>query len=163
MFQYFDGDMIHQVLYLCILPGYTWNLRNQPWRRTYFWCRTGICSWNLSVEVRFIHFQFHFFVIWRISDSILFRLAWKSPPSKCLFYKETIFCLNFNFLNIFLNFYLLFFLIVYLVRFNTNNKSFSNTYVNCVQLHNLYQFYNSSNTHYNGFGWYWIQERILIL
>ena len=36
MFQYLDGNLTHHVLYLYILPTLVLNLRDQPWRCTYF-------------------------------------------------------------------------------------------------------------------------------
>ena len=51
MFQHFDWDLTHQVLFLYILPSHHMNLRDQPWRLTLLWYRTDICSCKLSAKV----------------------------------------------------------------------------------------------------------------
>ena len=55
LFQDFDCDLIHQVLFLYILPSHHMNLRDQPWRledaHNIRWCRTDICSCKLSAKV----------------------------------------------------------------------------------------------------------------
>ena len=51
LFQHFDWDLTHQVLFLYILPSHHMNLRDQPWRLTLLWYRTDICSCKLSAKV----------------------------------------------------------------------------------------------------------------
>ena len=55
LFQHFDWDLTHQVLFLYILPSHHMNLRDQPWRledaHNIRWCRTDIRSCKLSAEV----------------------------------------------------------------------------------------------------------------
>ena len=51
LLQHFDWDLIHQVLFLYILPSHHMNLRDQPWKILILWCRTDICSCNFSAKV----------------------------------------------------------------------------------------------------------------
>ena len=51
LFEHFDWDLTHQVLFLYILPSHHMNLRDQPWRLTLLWYRTDICSCKLSAKV----------------------------------------------------------------------------------------------------------------
>ena len=52
LFQHFDWDLIHQVLFLYILPSHHMNLRDQhDWKMLIRWCRTDICSCKLSAKV----------------------------------------------------------------------------------------------------------------
>ena len=51
LFQHFDWDLTHQVLFLYILPSHHMNLRDQPWRLTLLWYRTDNCSCKLSAKV----------------------------------------------------------------------------------------------------------------
>ena len=51
LFQHFDWDLTHQVLFLYILPSHHMNLRDQPWRLPLLWYRTDICSCKLSAKV----------------------------------------------------------------------------------------------------------------
>ena len=51
MFQHFDWDLTHQVLFLYILPSHHMNLRDQPWKMLILWCRTDICSYKFSAKV----------------------------------------------------------------------------------------------------------------
>ena len=51
MFQLFDWDLTHQVLFLCILPSHHMNLRDQPWKMLILWCRTDICSCKFPAKV----------------------------------------------------------------------------------------------------------------
>ena len=50
MFQYFDGNLRHQVLYRYILPILVSKLEGSALEMHLLWCRTSICSWNVSVE-----------------------------------------------------------------------------------------------------------------
>ena len=51
LFQHFDWDLTHQVLFLYILPSHHMNLRDQPWKMLILWCRTDICSSKFSAKV----------------------------------------------------------------------------------------------------------------
>ena len=51
LFQHFDWDLTHQVLFLYILPSHHMNLRDQPWKMLILWCRTDICSCKFSAKV----------------------------------------------------------------------------------------------------------------
>ena len=51
LFQHFDWDLTHQVLFLYILPSHHMNLRDQHWKMLILWCRTDICSCKLSAKV----------------------------------------------------------------------------------------------------------------
>ena len=51
LFQHFDWDLIHQVLFLYILPRHYMNLRDQPWKMLILWCRTDICSCKFFAKV----------------------------------------------------------------------------------------------------------------
>ena len=55
LFQHFDWDLTHQVLFLYILPSHhIMNLRNQPWKMFILWCRTDICSCKFSAKISFM-------------------------------------------------------------------------------------------------------------
>ena len=52
MFQDFDWDLTHQVLFLYIFPSHHMNLRDQhDWKMLIRWCRTDICSCKISAKV----------------------------------------------------------------------------------------------------------------
>ena len=51
LFQHFDWDLTHQVLFLYILFSHHMNLRDQPWKILILWCRTDICSCKFSEKV----------------------------------------------------------------------------------------------------------------
>ena len=51
LFQNFDWDLTHQVLFLYILPSHHMNLRDQPWKMLILWCRTDICCCKFSAKV----------------------------------------------------------------------------------------------------------------
>ena len=53
LFQHFDWDLTHQVLFLYILPSHQhdMNLRDQPWKMLILWCKTDICSCKFSAKV----------------------------------------------------------------------------------------------------------------
>ena len=52
MFQNFDWDLTHQVLFLYIFPSHHINLRDQhDWKMLIHWCRTDICSCKISAKV----------------------------------------------------------------------------------------------------------------
>ena len=51
MFQHFDWDLTHQVLFLYILPSPHMNLRDQLWKMLILCCRTDICSCNFFAKV----------------------------------------------------------------------------------------------------------------
>ena len=76
-FQYFGWNLKHQVLYHYICP----NCRDQSRRCTYFGTKlsfvAGIFLWKYSWCMK-IYFQFHFFVIWSISTSILSKIVRKA-------------------------------------------------------------------------------------
>ena len=50
LFQHFDWDLTHQVLFLYILPSHHMNWRDQPWEMLILWCRTDICSCTFSAK-----------------------------------------------------------------------------------------------------------------
>ena len=50
MFQHFDWDLTHQVLFLYILPSHHMSLRDQPWKMLIPWCRTDIYSCKSSAK-----------------------------------------------------------------------------------------------------------------
>ena len=50
LFQHFDWDLTHQVLFLYILPSHHMNLR-PALKMLILWCRTDICSCKLSAKV----------------------------------------------------------------------------------------------------------------
>ena len=55
LFQHFDWDLAHLVLFLYILPSHHMNLRDQhDWKMLIHWCRTDICSCKLSAKVSLI-------------------------------------------------------------------------------------------------------------
>ena len=49
LFQHFDSDLTHHVLFVYILPSHHMNLRDQPWK--ILWCRTDIRSCKFSAKV----------------------------------------------------------------------------------------------------------------
>ena len=51
LFQHFDWDLTHQVLFLYILSSHHMNLRDQLWKMLILWCRTDICSSKFSAKV----------------------------------------------------------------------------------------------------------------
>ena len=51
LFQHFDWDLTHQVLFLYILPSHHMNLRDQLWKMLILWCRTDTCSSKFSAKV----------------------------------------------------------------------------------------------------------------
>ena len=52
LFQHFDWDLTHQVLFLYIFPSHHMNLRDQhDWKMLIRWCRTDICSCKISAKV----------------------------------------------------------------------------------------------------------------
>ena len=51
LFQHFDWDLKHQVLFLYILPSHHMNLWDQPWKMLILWCITDICSCKISAKV----------------------------------------------------------------------------------------------------------------
>ena len=52
MFQHFDWDLTHQVLFLKIFPSHHMNLRDQHDRKILIrWCRTDICSCKISPKI----------------------------------------------------------------------------------------------------------------
>ena len=54
LFQHFDWDLIHQVLFLYILPSHhvnLWETSIEDWKMLIRWCRTDICSCKLSAKV----------------------------------------------------------------------------------------------------------------
>ena len=52
LFQHFDCDLTHQVLFLYILPSHhkvwTWETSPEDWKILILWCRTDICCFKLS-------------------------------------------------------------------------------------------------------------------
>ena len=54
LFQHFDWDLTHQVLFLYILSSHHMNLRNQLWKMLILWCRTDMCSSKFSAKVSLI-------------------------------------------------------------------------------------------------------------
>ena len=52
MFQHFDWDLTHQVLFLYIFPSHHMNLTDQhDWKILIRWCRTDICSCKVPAKV----------------------------------------------------------------------------------------------------------------
>ena len=51
LFQHFDWDLTHQVVFLYILPSHHMNLRDQRWKMLILWCRTDICTCKISAKV----------------------------------------------------------------------------------------------------------------
>ena len=52
LFQHFDWDLTHQVLFLYIFPSHHMNLRDQhDWKMLIRWCRTDIYSCKISAKV----------------------------------------------------------------------------------------------------------------
>ena len=51
LFQHFDWDLTHQVLFLYILPSHHMNLRDQLWKMLILWCTTDICCCTFSAKV----------------------------------------------------------------------------------------------------------------
>ena len=54
LFQHFDWDLTHQVLFLNIFPSHRMNLRDQLWKMLILWCRTDVCSSKFSAKVSFM-------------------------------------------------------------------------------------------------------------
>ena len=54
LFQHFDRDLTHNILFLYILPSHHMNLRDQPWKMLKLWCRNDICSCKFSAKVSFM-------------------------------------------------------------------------------------------------------------
>ena len=97
LFQCFDWNMTHQVLFLYILLFlYTYLERSaQPALMKHkLSCRTDICSCKFCGKVSLmleIHFQFHLFVNWTISAFVSSRLARKLPANSWFPSEKTIF------------------------------------------------------------------------
>ena len=54
LFQHFDWDLTHQLLFLYILPSHhvnLWETSIEDWKMLVRWCRTDICSCKLSAKV----------------------------------------------------------------------------------------------------------------
>ena len=54
LFQHFDWDLTHQVLFLYILPSHhvnLWETSIEDWKMLVCWCRTDICICKLSAKV----------------------------------------------------------------------------------------------------------------
>ena len=51
VYQHFDWDLTHPILFLYILASHHMNLRDQPWKMLILWCRTEICSSKYSAKV----------------------------------------------------------------------------------------------------------------
>ena len=84
LLQHFDWDLTRQVLFLYILPSHHMNLRDQPWRCTYFDAELTFVAANFLQKYPsywIIHFQFHLFVNGTISAFISSRFAQKSPEN----------------------------------------------------------------------------------
>ena len=54
LFQHFDWDLTHQVLFLNIFPSHHLNLRDQLWKMLILRCRTDICSSKFFAKVSFM-------------------------------------------------------------------------------------------------------------
>ena len=54
LFQHFDWDVTHQVLFLYILPSDHMNLRDQPWKMLILWCRIDIRCCKFPAKVSLI-------------------------------------------------------------------------------------------------------------
>ena len=54
LFQHFDWDLTHQVIFLYILSSHhvnLWETSIEDWKMLVRWCRTDICSCKLSAKV----------------------------------------------------------------------------------------------------------------
>ena len=51
LFQHFDWNLTHPVLFLYILPSDHMNLTDQPWKMFILWYRTDICSCKFHENV----------------------------------------------------------------------------------------------------------------
>ena len=51
VFQHFDWDLTHQILFLYILPSHHMKMRDQPRKMLILWCRTCISSSKFSAKV----------------------------------------------------------------------------------------------------------------
>ena len=52
LFQHFDWDLTHQVLFFTFCPAIIWTWLERPVLKMYIlWCRTNICSCKLSAKV----------------------------------------------------------------------------------------------------------------
>ena len=88
LFQHFDWELTHQVLFLYILPSHRMNLRDQPWRledaHNIRWCRADICSCKLSAKVSLM--VDNSFLVWSLCKlnhiSVCFiQISAKSPAN----------------------------------------------------------------------------------
>ena len=52
LFQHFDWDLMHQVLFFTFYPAIIWTWLERPALKMHIlWCRTDICSCKLSAKV----------------------------------------------------------------------------------------------------------------
>ena len=54
MFQNFDWNLTHRVLFLYVFQSNHEDLRDQPWKMLIIWCRTDIWSCKFSAKVSFM-------------------------------------------------------------------------------------------------------------
>ena len=101
LFQHFDRNLIHQLLFLYILSSHHLNLRDHPWR-----FRTDRYNWKLSAKVSLmLGNPFPLPFLSKLKDiSIYFiqnvmKTACKSPSEKAIFLKVIL-----NVLGRFVNF-----------------------------------------------------------
>ena len=87
LFQHFDWDPTHQVLFLYILPSHHMNFRDQPWKMLKLWCRTDICSFKFSAKVSVI--LYNLFLVPSLCKlnhiSLCFIHISTKSPANCLF------------------------------------------------------------------------------
>ena len=85
LFQHFDWNLTHQVLFLYILPSHHMNLRDQPWKMLILWCRTFIATNFLQNSLMLVH-PFLVASLCKLNHiSLCFiQISTKSPAS-CLF------------------------------------------------------------------------------
>ena len=93
LFQHFDWDLTHQVLFLYILPSHHMNLRDQhDWKMLIRWCRTDICSCKLSAKV-FLMLDNPFLVpsLYKLNHiSLCFiQISTKSPAKLLISFRES--------------------------------------------------------------------------
>ena len=96
LFEHFDCDLTHQVLFFYILPSHHTNLRDQPWRLTLLWCRTDICSGKLSAKVfLMLDNPFQVASLWKLSHiSVCFiQVSTKVTCKQLIPFRESnVFC-----------------------------------------------------------------------
>ena len=91
LFQHFDWDLIHQVLFLYILPRHHMNLRDQPGKGLTLWCRTDICSCKFSAKVSLMldnPFLVPFLCKFNHISLCFIQISTKSPAKLLISFRE---------------------------------------------------------------------------